>query len=203
MKKTFVLLALVAMCHMTTAQNQAYLSEDFVWCGIDFSKAKLLGREGFTDLDKIKDYYFDNWNQLMLDEPEKYDFADHYDKGTQYDNLSVVKERNLMPKVDELVIEESYDLDEGQIQQIVSAYKGIDDRSDVGLLYVVESFSKVDENAKITVVFFDINSGSIEWMQEYNEKPGGFGFRNFWAGAMYKILKDSGKDFSKAAKKAR
>lgn len=201
MKKILIVISFVAVCHLSMAQEQAFTSSDFVWCGVDFSNVKLVGAEGFNDVDRIKDYFFDEWNQLLLDESDKYDFADAYYKDQRYDNISKAKERNLMPNVDELVTETPQDIDDATIKKIAAAYKGVDNRSDLGLVYIVEDFNKTDENGKINVVFFDMNTGNVEWMKEYNVKPGGFGFRNYWARTIYEAMDESSKDFKKARKK--
>ena len=73
----------------------------------------------------------------------------------------------------------------------------------LGLVYVVEALNKTEEKAVVHVVFFDVASKEILWTKEYTEKPRGFGFRNYWAGAFYKTMDVSGDDFQKAMKKAK
>ena len=176
-------------------------SSTIYWCGIDFSKAKFLGSDGFVDPDGLKNSYFKNWNTLILNEPEKYDFPDFYQKEEQRSDISVANERNTQPDVNSLVIDGSHNLIDSDIEEVISSYdiKHNED-SKLGLVYVVEYFSKPAQQASIYVVFFNMDSKEIIWQNKYYVGPAGFGFRNYWASTFYATLKESAKDYKKLEK---
>jgi hypothetical protein len=80
-----------------------------------------------------------------------------------------------------------YSLDEQQVAEVVRTYT---DRSveKVGAIIVVETLNKIEENATMWLAIFHINSGEIIHLKRYSGKPGGFGFRNYWARSYYNVL---------------
>ncbi|MGK7392454.1 MAG: hypothetical protein ACNS60_19020 [Candidatus Cyclobacteriaceae bacterium M2_1C_046] len=201
MKKLFLLGLLTISCIISNAQSPKLAETEIIYFGIDFSEAKLIGSDGFTDPDRIQSHFFDEWNELMLNEPEKYDIKGLYRRDKVHHDLSVVEERNDTPEPDDLVINSSYSFEEGQLERIISNYDSEEYNEGLGLVYVVETLNKTAEHAKINVVFFDVSTKEILWNKEYTVAPGGFGFRNFWARAFYNVMKESGKDYYKAVKK--
>ncbi|GIV33310.1 MAG: hypothetical protein KatS3mg031_0845 [Chitinophagales bacterium] len=187
MKRLTTLFAL--FCFLICAQQTQAQSKKLIWYGLDFTKAKMIGSLGFSDPEKIRDYYFDAWNALILNEKEKYDIAKFYKKPVAYD-ISRVKERNNTVDAFELIIDDSYSITEEDVRQVVKNYVG---GEGVGLLYVVESFDKTKEKAYIWVVLFNASSGEIIKTARFAGKPGGFGLRNYWAGAILDIMENSGK----------
>ncbi|WP_224995963.1 hypothetical protein [Cesiribacter sp. SM1] len=204
MKKQHFLLALIAFCSFafSNPDSKVFTTKEIVWCGIDFSEAKCIGSDGFNEPDQVKDRYFSSWNELVLTESDKYDVQKFYSKNKQTNDLSVVNKRNEMPEVDELVINEPYAFKEGQLEKIIKSYDLEMANEGLGVVYVVESLNKTEQEAVINVVFFDIASKNILWNKQYKESPKGFGFRNYWAGAIYKTMRSSEKDYESAMKKA-
>lgn len=205
MKKQFLFLAFLAIFSlaMKSPDPKVFSSPTMVWCGLDFSQVKCIGPAGFTEPFQVKNRYFSSWNDLVLTESNKYNVQEFYQKGSMKTDLSVVTERNEMPEVEELVINEPYAFEEGQLEKIISSYNLEDAKEGLGVVYVVESLNKNLALASIYVVFFDIASKEILWKQKYMETPRGFGFRNYWAGAIYKTMKASEKDYSKAQRLAK
>jgi len=180
-----------------------FAADEIVWAGLDFSEARLIGSEGFSDPYDIKDRFFNSWNNLILAESDKYNVREFYQKSKVINDLSVVNERNETPDPDELVINESYSLDQGTIASMVKSYDLEKKDEGVGLVYIVESFDKTGVMATVDVVFFDIRTKEILWQEQYHEKPGGFGLRNYWAGAIMKVMKGSKEDYEKAKQKSK
>ncbi|WPP48779.1 hypothetical protein [Catalinimonas niigatensis] len=203
MKKRFLLIALLATFSLAMKEPdpKVFSTPTLVWCGLDFSQVKCIGPAGFSEPDEIKNRYFDAWNNLVLAESDKYNVQEFYMKGKQENDLSVVTERNEIPEVEGLVINDDYALEEGKVEQMISEYDLEDHDEGLGLVYIVEALNKNEKKAAIYVVFFDIASKDILWQQKYNESAGGFGFRNYWAGAIHKTMEASEKDYKKALKK--
>lgn len=206
MKKHILVLLLLVISTCGFGQSEVpdskvFTKPELVWCGIDFSQVKCIGAIGFNEPDQIKDRYFSTWNQLVLTESKKFDVQKFYAKKSLVNDLSVVNERNKEPKASELVVETPYTFKEGQLSDIVKTYSFNTRKDGLGVVYVVESLNKLSNMATIHVTFFDLESREIYWTKKYTSKPEGFGFRNFWAGAIFGAMEASQKDYAAAFKK--
>lgn len=183
MNRLIVLFTLLFVNQISNAQKV----NEITWFGIDFSKAKMIGSSGFNDVEKIQSYYLDVWNGVIVTEKDKYNISRYYKASDVTISLDAVKENNSKVDAAKLVINNEYSLSESDAKEVVSGYVG--KGSGTGLLYVVEYFSKIDEKASIYVVKFDIESGTISSIKKIQGKPGGFGFRNYWLGAILEVMK--------------
>ncbi len=200
MRKVILLLTLFSFNTEIFSQDEkVFTADEFVWCGLDYSKVRCIGPAGFNDPDAIKDKYFDAWNRLVLNEASKYDLESSYGK-SQTTDLSVVDRRNDLPVVGEFVINEPYYFEKGELAQIITDYNLEKQSEGLGLVYVVESLNKNSERAAIYTVFFDIASKDILWSRRFEAPAGGFGFRNYWARPIYEVIKDSRKVMKRAKK---
>lgn len=162
---------------------------DFV--GLDFSHVKLVGSEGFNDPAKIQSYYFGTWNGLLFSEMEKYNISKAFMKRQVDYNLSVVETLNNEVEYIDLVTNSSpKDFSAEQLQEIVNQYDNQDLENDFGLSLVVHSLNKFQERAYIYIVIFDTKSKKVLFSDKMSGEARGFGFRNYWAGAIYDIIKD-------------
>jgi hypothetical protein len=161
------------------------------WLGLDFSKAKFIGdRERFgstSDVQKL----LEAWNDLMIKEKSKFDVAAAIDKIKVEEALEVTKEHNANIDVTELFssdIKDYFRFKPDDIIAIVNDYdfKGM---SGLGVMFNVESFSKLNEEGAIWVTFINLSTKEVFFSERVTGKPGGFGMRNFWAGAIYSMLK--------------
>ncbi|MGV3613574.1 MAG: hypothetical protein ACO1N0_21620 [Fluviicola sp.] len=182
MKKGLLTIAILFLIHCTFAQVT-----EITWFGIDFSQAKMVGSAGFTDKEKIQVYYLNVWNSVFVTEADKYDLAKYYKAGKVIVSLDVVKKANEQVSADDLVTDNTYSLSEADAQKEVQKYVG--QGSGLGMVYVVEYFSKTEEIASVYVIQFDISSGTISKMQKLTGKAEGFGFRNYWLGALENVMK--------------
>jgi hypothetical protein len=176
---------------------------DVIWFGLDFSKAKLIGSDGFSDPVAIKEEYFDKWNQLMLNEADKYE----WDKALLVSDLKfdteMISAVNSQVKVKTLVTNKSYSLDKQEIPMMVSSYDITSFNEGIGVVLVVESFNKVKEMGFGYIVFFDVKTKDVLYFHELIGEAKGFGFRNYWAGAILnwmkytknRVMKDIRKEF--------
>jgi len=197
-----ILLVLFMGIVFTTVEAQKtradiFEDEEVTFFGLDFSEAQMIGSLGFTDPYKIKNTYFNGWNRLMFAEKEKYNVERFYRKDEVDYNFDVVDVRNDKVDEDALVIDKSYKIDEEKLKGIIGAYNISEPTEGLGLVYIVESFNKTDASAYIWVTFFDIQTGKILMSRRMRGKARGFGFRNYWAGAIYDIMKQSEKLMSK------
>ena len=175
-------------------QDTAIVNE-ITWYGLDFSNVRLIGAIGFNEPEKIKSYYFGTWNSLILDEYDKYNLKKFFYVGSVKNDLSVVMDRNKLPDAGKLVIENDYSFDVEKVMQIISEYDS-GDKKGIGLVFIVESLNKYKEKASVWVTFFDIQTKKVLLAKRIEGKAGGFGFRNYWAGAYYNVMKTAYKSIN-------
>lgn len=161
---------------------------EITWYGLDFSNVRLIGAIGFKNPEKIKSYYFDAWNSLIIYETNKYKLDKFFHKESVENYLNIVTDRNTLPNLDELVIETEYSFGAEEVMRMISEYDS-GEKEGIGLVFILESLNKYKERAIIWVTFFDIQTKQVLVTERLEGKAGGYGFRNFWAGAYYKVMK--------------
>jgi len=177
--------------------SSVFNTHEVTWFGVDFSNAKFIGPEGFSNPVEIVDRFFDSWNNLVVSEQKKYDIKKHFRKRYVEYDLSIVKERNSSVDPDDLVLEsyESHELSMEDIRQIISEYNS--NRSGLGLVFIVETFNKPRDLGTMYVTFFDIKTGKVLFTEKLSGKAGGIGLRNYWASSIHKVFIESGKQYGK------
>jgi hypothetical protein len=168
--------------------NSSKVSVDFV--GLDFSNVKLVGSEGFNDPAKIQSYYFGAWNGLLIAEIDKYDIKGAFYKNDIDYHLNVTEQLNAQVEYIDLVTNATPDpFTEQELQKMVRQYdtKGLN--GEYAVSFIVHSLNKLHERAYLYVVVFNPNNKKVLFSQRMVGAARGFGFRNYWAGAVYDILK--------------
>ncbi len=183
MKKNVIALFASLIFFAAFAQNKPTVT----WFGVDFTKAKMIGKKGFREPKTIQSYYLRKWNEEILRQDGKFNLKIYAKKGKVLTNLDVVNAQNDKVDADQLVISEKYSITEGDVQSVVSNYVG--KGSGNGIVMVVESFNKKKKKAYIYPVLFDIASGNIIKMKKQKGKAGGMGFRNYWIGAIFHVMR--------------
>ena len=168
------------------------LPDALVWFGLDFSRIKLIGTSvDFPDLEKITSHYFKSWNNLMISEQRKYNLKKAYNVDSVYYDVKRTIERSRKNNSKDILTINKQTLTEDDVKAIINDCS-TDSDIKTGLIYVVESFNKIDREGTVLVTFFNIKTKEIILMKRVVGKPKGFGLRNYWIGAIYKILKKSG-----------
>lgn len=174
---------------------------EFNWYGLDFTEAKMIGSAGFTDPNAIVNKYIHGgWNALI-----KTEFKKKFDTGKPMGKkaniyFDVCDERNQNVTEEGLIIDEEYNLLPKDVQAIVNEYPKISDGG-MGLVYIVESFNKNDVKGYIWMTFFDEKTGEILLTERVAGAPKGLGFRNYWSGAVYEVIKLNKKQYKDWVKK--
>jgi hypothetical protein len=161
------------------------------WVGIDFSGALFIGdREKFGTEEDIKKLIA-SWNTLMKDEYGKFNIGENFDKLNVEKAIEITKDHNADLIMTEMLSDDVKDhnhLSPENVQQILYSYD-FGDRTGIGLMIVVESFDKLSVQGSMFFTFFDLATREILICERMIGKPGGFGLRNYWAGAIYSNLK--------------
>lgn len=156
--------------------------------GLDFTQAKYVGRVGFTDPAAIQNQYIASWNNLIEMEPKKFSLQKAFElPDDQYaSKVEDMIKFNKAANVADNITEDEAMLTEDQVKKSVSKY-ALSEKDGVGLVYVVESLSKTAEKMTVWATFIDLSTKKVLYTEKVEGKAAGFGFRNYWAGAVYKI----------------
>ena len=173
---------------------------DFV--GLDFSSAKFIGNKAdYGDPVRLKNEFIPNWNNLFYAQKEKYNIENEFGKKKVNYLVANMIEINA-------ILDENYmysllpvkDFTTKKLQRIVSRYR-FNYENEVGLSLIVQSFDKPSKTATIYVVWFNTNTLKVIKSIRRQTSPRGFGFRNFWAGAIFYAIKNMKKVAKKEHKK--
>lgn len=200
MKRVMIFLAIIlSFVTISKSQNKSdiFTTKTLVWYGLDFSKAKLvgtfseMGSAGMKSGLDMKTKYFKGWNDLFFSESKKFNLQKTFRKDDIKFDLSVIENRNSQVDENSILGYNTITLTNDDIQNIVSSYNS-NAKEGIGLVFIVENFNNIksDAFASIFVTFFDINSKKVLLTDKLVTKPAGIGLRNYWAGAIYKMLKE-------------
>jgi hypothetical protein len=189
------LLQLTFLCLMTTqlfAQNT--MSDLFngtaklTFLGLDFTQAKYIGKIGFTDPVAIKNQHMVSWNNLIELEAKKFSLQKAFAlKDEQYKSkVEDMVKLNKTVNIEDNITDDAYAITEDQVKKSISRYS-LSEKDGIGLVYVVESLNKTDEKLYAWVTFIELATKKMLYTEKVEGKAGGMGFRNFWAGGVYKI----------------
>jgi hypothetical protein len=187
-KLLFSVLALVFCVGTIHAQDKAAAKAEksITWYGIDFTMAK------FTlvaeDPSVIVNQYLKSLNQLIQMEPEKFDIKKWFNKSEVKFDLDQVNEKNAKISTDKLVISDESTITLDDVKKVIAGYntKG---NPGLGLIFVAENLHKVKQTGSYYVVFFNQETKEIVDAQRFEAKAVGIGFRNYWAGSVFNIMK--------------
>lgn len=203
MRKIIIVFVIFCSANLQAQGVDMFEEKEFLWLGIDFTGAKMIGSSYFLDPQMIKTEMFDKWNDLMVKEAGKFNLQEFYAKRTRYNDLLPVKKRNEYVNAETLVTDEDYSLSKRDVASICSTYTNLQRDKGLGILYVVESFDKRKNIANIYVVFLDLENASPVYMKKYASAPGGAGLRNYWAGSIHRTMIVSGENYRIDMKKYR
>ena len=180
---------LLAMAVLPAMQAQVSIKDpNITFFGLDFSKSKMLGTDGFSNPGDIVGRIFGEWNSLIVNEKDKYNVKYAFQKAEVNYDFSIVDKRNATVNANELVTNNSYSIDEKTVAGVIKNYSS--KTKGLGVVLVVEKFDKTEEKASVFVTYFDIGAKKVLLTERVTAAPVGFGFRNYWAGAIAKILKE-------------
>ncbi len=179
MKKIILTVFLSLTLVLLTAQNRPLTEVDFI--GVDFTMVNVIGA---TESDEQFIKVFEGINNLMIAEPEKYDVG-------KFLNLNV-KTTFVEDAIDQVDALNTIDFTnrrdhEIDIDKVIANYPNSKGKK---LILIVEELNKGKAQAKFVAVIFDGEDKEILKEFYITGEPGGFGLRNFWAGAIYNGLKE-------------
>jgi len=200
MKKTSalsLLLSFFIVSAFAQSEKDVVSANEITWFGLDFTKALFVGsfnqfaEAGETGGQQLKNKYIPDWNDLVVNERQKFNLKEAYNKTTVNYQPEIAEKRNGTIDAEKML---SLNADDGRLKKediakVVSQYKST--RKGVGLVYIVDTYSKADEKGVIWVTFFDIATRKVLITEKFSEKPGGFGLRNYWARPVFEVMMKS------------
>ncbi len=199
MKKA-ILLTILAITSFSFLQSQTeedvYNAETITWYGLDYTNAYFISTVDFPDTYTLKSK-FSAWNDLIINESEKYDLNKFFNTDVIL-NIGMVEKRNEKTKLKGRVSDDDFlssHLEQENIQEIIYSYHLEGDEAGFGLVFIVESLSKPNTKGAYWVTFFDIKTKKVISTERYLGKAGGFGLRNYWAKSFYNVMMEAGKEY--------
>src|SRR3569833_839573 len=182
-------------------------SKPITWLGVDYSLTKFIGsptkgvvsNKGSVSNEEFKDVFIVQWNYLFIDEAKKYDVAKAVHRPTVKYAVDVTMKANKgLTQKDFFSINPSDFklINETAIADAVKKYD-FQNNEGIGMMFFVEGMSKGLESMGIWVTFVDMKSKTVLYTTYQTGKPGGFGFRNYWAKPLFTVLKGMDDYFKK------
>jgi hypothetical protein len=161
-----------------------------LYLGVDYTQARLID-DATADVTAIRDRHYAAINDLVVNEPKKFDLNGAFHKTSVEHDLGLVAKRNAKINTEEILSTSSADYSRLKEDDIVKLVKGFDfgGKKGAGLLFIVEGMSKAKKGAAIWVTFIDMANKKVLMTERMEGKPTGIGFRNYWAYPVYDMLK--------------
>ncbi|OYT16826.1 MAG: hypothetical protein B7C24_05890 [Bacteroidetes bacterium 4572_77] len=189
------------------SQDQVFKTDKMTFYGLDFTKVRIDENSGVTAFYEpatFQDKYIPAINELLIDEMKRYDVGRSYSK-TQVDyDFEIANDRNYEFDIYKAYVEEEQipTLEKDVVKEAVSHYKN-KDKKGLGLLYVVDNINHERNIITIQVVFFNENTGETYLIKRARGEMKGFSIRNYYAGGIRQIIKDTEKTYNKRWKKGK
>lgn len=160
------------------------------YLGIDFSKSRVID---IGNADDIRNRLYGSINDLIVDEPKKFDLKGAFRKSNIEHDFSAVKKNNGKINLNDIISTNSADFNRLKESDITTIVKDLDlsGKNGVGLLFVMEAMRKVDKKGEsaIWVTLIDMKTKKVLMTERMEAKAaGGFGFRNFWASTIKEVI---------------
>ncbi|HTD40079.1 MAG TPA: hypothetical protein VK671_05625 [Mucilaginibacter sp.] len=170
------------------------------WLGVDYSQTKFIGsptkgvsgNNGTVSNDEFRDVFILQWNYLFIDEMKKYDVAKAVHRASvKYAIDPVIKSNKALTTKDFFSANPSDFklINEATIADAVKKYD-FQNNEGIGMMFFVEGMDKGIASEGIWVTFVDMKSKTVLLTSYQTAKPGGFGFRNYWAKPLFMVLKE-------------
>jgi len=184
MNNLLPILFVTVFANMLIAQDvkKVFNEEKVVFYGLDFVKAKFSLPDAKPA--QIKDELFAQWNQSVFGDNGRFPKEAAFKKITVYGEPFVVEKRNATANTTDMDSKYERSLTKEEIQSEISQFTGGTRKEGLGVVLMVEYFSKKDKKGIADVVFFDIATKKVLLSKQLTGEPRGAGLNSFWAGAI-------------------
>jgi hypothetical protein len=195
----YCLFSLLLLSLATQAQTlKDFYNSDTIpltYLGVDFSLAKVQGETAIASQMRDK---FEEINNVIANEQKKYDIAGSFRRDRVINELSAVNKLNAARntetlKVDDVAAMEKDSVKIADIAKHVKSYE-LSGKKGIGLVFIMDGMSKLDKEATMYVTLLNLSNKKVLFTERMTGKAQGFGFRNYWAYTVYKVLHSIDKD---------
>jgi hypothetical protein len=161
-----------------------------LYLGIDYTQARLIDDASASAIE-VRDRYFPAINDVVVNEPKKYDLQKAFNKTNIEHDLGLVAKRNKKINAEEIISTNAADYSRLKEEDINNLIKGFDfeKKKGLGLLFIVEGMSKGKKGASIWVTFIDMGTNKVLLTERMEGNTAmSIGFRNYWAYPIYKLI---------------
>lgn len=156
------------------------------WLGIDYSQMVFVG-EGFENINEneggdkslLKDRFFDSWNDIVVNEEKRYDWEKAFKKSKVENAIASTKKRNKNANLNAIFVSDLQKLGKAKVENYIKNLN-FDKNTGYGILIVMESMDKSKELGTYYLAIINLSNKKILHTEYFEEKAGGFGFRNYW-----------------------
>lgn len=156
------------------------------WLGIDYSQMVFVG-DGFENINEnqggdkslLKDRFFDSWNDVVVNEEKRYDWAKAFKKNKIENAIASTKKRNKNANLNAIFVSDLQKLGKAKVENYIKNLS-FDKNTGYGILIVMESMDKSKELGTYYLAIINLSNKKILHTEYFEEKAGGFGFRNYW-----------------------
>jgi len=195
-------LPLVLLCSVLNMQSVLAQSKTDVfdgktpitWLGLDYTQAKYIAESSESSESPVTNetvkLYIPSWNYLFLTEQKKFNVARATHR-MYIDNALIVTEKANRTIDKDFIFKNRTDINALTEENIADLVKNYDyqGKTGIGMLFFIESMDKNTNTEGAWVTFVDMSSKTLLYTTYLTAKTGGVGFRNNWADATYKILR--------------
>lgn len=194
-------LSILLFLFLASFSSKAQTIKDFfgatkhrvTWLGIDYSHVKIVGPiaefggQVPVTAAELQTKWYPAWNQLMIDEKEKFNLCKMLDRPNVTYDLQLFKKLNAEANLDSLEIKKTPFYTEEQIKKFVAAYP-LENGFGFGAFFIAESMNKVKDEAFYHLVIINMATKEVLVQARVQGSASGFGIRNFWAASYYDAM---------------
>jgi hypothetical protein len=212
MKKIILTVLMLTGAIAAWAQSAADVFNSEVpitFLGFDFSQAKFIGQaSSFKDAGAVtnsdmKDKYIPGWTDLInVDGKDYYHVADAVHRTDVKFASAVTEKVNKKIAGKNFFSDDMKDYPSLSEQAIAAQVKKYDfsGNTGIGMILFVEGMRKAEDKggdsyATVWITFVDMKTKKVLFTAKERGKAGGFGFKNYWAGAWKNVLKAAKNDW--------
>ena len=195
--KTIITLTILFTASLGFSQTAADIFKktdfEYTYLGIDYSHAKFIGdfshfaEWGEIGYVRLKEEYFDRWNNVVIREPDKYNLEEMLRKDYVGTDLSTIRKVNSETATENMEGRSSKPLAKEDIQGFIDKYT-FKQKEGIGVLFVAEYLNKTLEEGCFHFVAINMKTGKILIHERFTEEAGGFGLRNYWMRPIYLMI---------------